>query len=105
MKFKSIPRYSDEFRRQVIQVSLTSPQTQAQLAAKLNIHPNTLSRWRREWMMGKNSSDKLIRDTQPEKSVQELEREVKRLKKQLKRAELENDILKKADEYFVKHGK
>lgn len=55
--------------------------------------------------MGKNSSDKLIRDTQPEKSVQELEREVKRLKKQLKRAELENDILKKADEYFVKHGK
>jgi transposase len=50
-------------------------------------------------------SNKKLLNTGPDKSVQELEREVKRLKKQLKRAQLENDILKKADEYFVKHGK
>ncbi|MDP3536262.1 MAG: transposase [Halomonas sp.] len=105
MRYKPSPRYSDEFRHAAIQVSLTSPQTQAQLAAKLAIHPNTLSRWRKEWMMNKGLSDKSTLNAEPEKSVQELERDVKRLKKQLKRAELENSILKKADEYFVKHGK
>lgn len=45
--------------------------------------------------MEKNLPDQLILDAEPEKSVQELEREVTRLKKQLKRAELENDILKR----------
>ena len=55
--------------------------------------------------MDNSSRGKALSDPGPEKSVQDLEREVKRLKKQLKRAQLENDILKKADEYFIRHGK
>ncbi|AFT68774.1 Transposase IS3/IS911 [Alloalcanivorax dieselolei B5] len=52
--------------------------------------------------MGKSSSKKPVRNAGPTKSLEELERENARLKKQLKRAEMERDILKKADEYFAK---
>lgn len=75
------------------------------LAAKLCIHPNTLSRWRKELTMDNTPSDQKIANVGPEKSVQELESEIKKLKKQLKRSQLEAEILKKADEYFTKHGK
>ncbi|MGP5311133.1 transposase [Vreelandella alkaliphila] len=105
MKYKRSPRYSDEFKREAVQTSLSSPQTQTALAAKLCIHPNTLSRWRKELTMDHTSSDKKIANDGPEKSVQELENEIKRLKKQLRRSQLETEILKKADEYFIKHGK
>jgi transposase len=105
MKFKNSPRYTEAFIREAVQASLSSPQTQASLAARLGVHPNTLSRWRKEWVMDNSSRGKALSDPGPEKSVQDLEREVKRLKKQLKRAQLENDILKKADEYFIRHGK
>lgn len=105
MKYKRSPRYSDEFKRDAVQTSLTSPQTQTMLAAKLCIHPNTLSRWRKELTMDNTPSDKKIANVGPEKSVQELESEIKKLKKQLKRSQLEAEILKKADEYFTKHGK
>lgn len=105
MKFKNSPRYTEAFIREAVQASLSSPQTQASLAARLGVHPNTLSRWRKEWVMDNSSRGKALSDPGPEKRVQDLEREVKRLKKQLKRAQLENDILKKADEYFIRHGK
>jgi len=105
MKYKCSPRYSDAFKRDAVQASLSSPQTQTTLAAKLCIHPNTLSRWRKEWTMDHTSSDKKIANIGPEKSVQELEKEIKKLKKQLKRSQMETEILKKADEYFIKHGK
>ena len=52
MKYKRSPRYSDEFKREAVQTSLSSPQTQTALAAKLCIHPNTLSRWRKEFDHG-----------------------------------------------------
>jgi transposase len=105
MKFKNSPRYTEAFIREAVQASLSSPQTQVSLAARLGVHPNTLSRWRKEWVMDNSSRGKALSDPGPEKSIQDLEREVKRLKKQLKRAQLENDILKKADEYFIRHGK
>ncbi len=95
MKFKNSPRYTEAFIREAVQASLSSPQTQASLAARLGVHPNTLSRWRKEWVMDNSSRGKALSDPGPEKSVQDLEREVKRMKKQLKRAQLENDILKK----------
>ena len=44
--------------------------------------------------MDHTSSDKIANDG-PEKSVQELENEIKRLKKQLRRSQLETEILKK----------
>ena len=105
MNYKQRRHYSDEFKCEAVQASLASPQTLRVTAGKLGIHPSLLSRWRREWIVAKKSSPKAVRNTGPEKSVQDLEREVARLQKQLDRAKLENDILKKADEYFAKHLK
>ncbi|AEY00501.1 transposase IS3/IS911 [Oceanimonas sp. GK1] len=105
MKYKPHRHFSDAFKREAVEASLSTTETQAQLAGRLGIHPNQLSRWRREWIMTKKSSDKAVENIGPEKSLQELEREVARLKKQLERKELENEILKKAQEYFAKHGK
>ncbi|GEN26351.1 hypothetical protein HCU01_43000 [Halomonas cupida] len=39
------------------------------------------------------------------KSLADLERENRQLRKQLERKELEIDILKKAEEYFARHTK
>lgn len=105
MKYKPRRCFSDDFKREAVVVSVSSRQTLVELGGMLGIAPNLLSRWRREWIVTKSSSDKAVRNSGPEKSVQDLEREVKRLKKQLQRVELENAILKKADEYFAKHGK
>lgn len=105
MKYKPRRRFSDTFKREAVEASLSTTETQAHVAGRLGIRPNQLSRWRREWIMAKKTSDKTVENTGPEKSLQELEREVARLKKQLERKELENEILKKAQEYFAKHGK
>lgn len=104
MKFKHSPRYTEAFIREAVQASLLSPRTQASLAVRLGVHPNTLSRWRKEWIMEKTSLGQAFPNEGPDKSAQDLEREVKRLKKQLKRTQMENDILKKAHEYFAKYG-
>lgn len=102
MQYRSKRRFSNAFKREAVEASLSSPQTQAQIAAKLGVHPTLLSRWRQEWIVGKSSAKKPVRNAGPTKSLEELERENARLKKQLKRAEMERDILKKADEYFAK---
>ena len=105
MKYKAKRYFSDDFKREAVQASLSTTQTQSALAGKLGIHPKLLSRWRREWIVTKKPSAKSVQNTGPDKSLKDLEGEISRLKKQLKRAELENEILKKADEYFAKHGK
>ncbi len=69
MKFKNSPRYTEAFIREAVQASLSSPQTQASLAARLGVHPNTLSRWRKEWVMDNSSRGKALSDPGPEKKV------------------------------------
>ncbi len=105
MRYKAKRYFSDNFKREAVQASLSTTQTQASLAGKLGIHPQLLSRWRREWIVAKKPTAKAVQSAGPDKSLKDMEREVSRLKKQLKRAEMENEILKKADEYFAKHGK
>ncbi|PSJ41174.1 hypothetical protein C7H85_18360 [Zobellella endophytica] len=105
MKYKPRRRFSDAFKREAVEASLSTTETQAHVAGRLGINPTQLWRWRREWIMAKKTSDKAVENTGPEKSMQELERENVRLRKQLERSELENDIIKKAQEYFAKRGK
>ena len=106
MQFRSKRRFSDAFKRGAVEASLSSPQTQKQIAATLGIHPTLLSRWRQEWIVGQSSpKEEPVHNVGPAKSLKQLERENARLKKQLKRVEMERDILKKADEYFAKRQK
>jgi len=105
MRFRARRWFSDDFKREAVALSLSSPQTLTDVAGKLGIHPGLLSRWRSEWIVAHQESDRPVPQPGPEKSVRELERENARLKKQLARAKLENDILKKAEEYVAKHRK
>lgn len=105
MKVTTRKKYSMDFKRFAVEKSINSPYTVNSVAKELGIAPNMLTRWRAELPNSNSKKDQKPKATGPEKSYAELERENKALKKRLARAELEADILKKAKEYFDKHGK
>lgn len=102
MRYKARRQYSPAFKRRAVEQSLASEETQAVVAGKLGISAGLLTRWRREFLMSADETTPPVKNRGPSKSLSQLERENARLKKRLKRAELENEILKKADEYFTK---
>lgn len=105
MKVTSRKRYTMDFKLSAVEKSINSPYTVNSVAKELGIHPKLLTRWRAELSKSPASKKQKTEQTAPDKSYAELERENQALKKRLERAELEADILKKAKEYFDKHGK
>lgn len=101
MQYNRRRRYSAEFKRRAVEQSLASPEPLAAVAARLGLNADLLSRWRRELTRNRKDGPAPVANEGPAKSTRELERENARLKKQLERAELENEILKKATEYFT----
>lgn len=106
MQLKRRTQYSWAFKRHAVNDSLKSDQTLAAVADNFGIHRQMLSRWRAEMVSEDRGQDSDgIPNEGPELSRKEIERENRRLKKQLEKAKLELEILKKADEYFAKHQK
>lgn len=106
MRYQNRRHFTTGFKREAVKRSLGSCETVATIAGELGIHPETLSRWRRELVMDQGDSKGApVKNAGPSKSQTQLERENARLRKRLKRAELENEILKKATEYFTKSPK
>lgn len=99
MKVKERRQYTLEYKQWAVQQSVDSPETVKVIAGKLGISYKTLDAWRTKMTKGKSPP---VRNEGPEKSYVDLERENRRLRKQLEKAELKNDILKKANEYFDK---
>lgn len=99
MKVQTRRQYTLEYKQWAVQESINSPQTVSEVAARLGISRKTLESWRAKMTKGKKPS---VQNEGPEQSYAELERENRRLKKQLERSELKNEILKKANEYFDK---
>lgn len=98
--------FSQEFKQKAVQASFESPESVEVVAAKLGLHPVLLSRWRRH--LGGQEDDKdpdFNTLAKPTRSNVSLEREIRQLKKRLERQKMENDILKKATEYFAKNRK
>ncbi|TMP13632.1 hypothetical protein CWC02_20440 [Pseudoalteromonas sp. S2721] len=71
----------------------------SQVANKYGIHPDMLSSWRSH-MTSKKKTAKPLKNQGPDKSYADLERQIRKLEKQLEDAQLENDVLKKAKVYF-----
>ncbi len=90
------------FKREVVQASLDTTHSQTAIAMRFEIHPDMLCRWRREMVQRDPHQNKPVKNRGPKGSQRQLEQENRRLRKQLERAELENETLKKAEEYFVK---
>lgn len=90
---KGRTHYSREFRQTAVDLVLEGSQSQVQIARELGININTLQKWKRDYLDSKD----------PEKiQSKEEQSEIKKLKKELREAKLENEILKKAVGYFSK---
>jgi len=85
--------YSEEFRKEAVCLAQEGSVSMAQVARELGVNHNTLYNWVEKY------------GVKPDRSVgddEDLAAENKRLRRELKRAELERDILKKAVSIFSK---
>jgi transposase len=90
-------RFSEEFKRDAVRLVVEEGYTFKAAAAAVGVGDQSLRAWHAKFApaptpCGENAS------------VEELREEVVRLRKQLKRAELEREILKKATAYFAKES-
>jgi transposase len=91
-------RFSKAEKLEIVKQSLEEDIRVTDLADQYGIHPNTIYKWRESYYQEHG----LRQQAQPAKPLSEEQREIARLKKQLREAELERDILKKAVSIFSK---
>lgn len=90
-------RFSEEFKRDAVRLVVAEGYTLQAAAAAVGVSDQSLRAWHAKFAppptpCGENAS------------VEELREENKRLRKELRRAELEREILKKATAYFAKES-
>ena len=90
--------YSEEFKKDAVEHSLTSEKAVIEVAQDLGIAHSNLRRWRAQY--GKNG--KLAFPGNGKQRLTTQEEEIKRLKKELYDVRQERDILKKALAIFTK---
>lgn len=89
-------KHGVEFKREAVKLAMQPGNTKAQVARDLGIHISVLRHWIRQFEAGKWEAT-------PGKTLKrEQQLEIERLRRQLKQAETERDILKKAVAYFAK---
>lgn len=87
-------RYQREYKEQAVKAAKTGTKSVHQVALDLGIAPNMLYRWVKEY-----EADQEVKAFPG--SGHARDEELDRLRKALKQAELERDILKKAVAYFA----
>jgi transposase len=95
---KNRRKFDREFKHMAIELSYNREDIPV-LATELDIRPDLIYRWRREAEAHKGASF----PGQGNKSMTEEQKEIARLKKELRDAQLERDILKKAVSIFSKN--
>lgn len=91
-------KYTKTEKLEIVKLSMSDDHTVAELAERFVISTNTIYNWRSNYFKHSDNAfpghgNKLMTDE---------EREIDRLKKELKEAQLERDILKKAVSIFSK---
>lgn len=87
--------YSREFKIEAVKMSYNSDQSVADLAAELDVSKSSLFRWRKEF--GEDPEQAFPGKGQRK----DRDAEIAQLKKELREARLENEILKKATAIFA----
>ena len=90
-------RYPDDFKQDAVRLVVEEGYSFKAASQAVGVCDQTLRAWHA----------KLVPEPEPcgdDASVAELQAEIKRLRKDLKRAELEREILKKATAYFAKES-
>lgn len=86
-------RFSNVFKRMVVEEYLSGAATQAQLSRRYNLSPHLLMRWRKEYSAGK-----LARDDDP--NVLARDARIRELERMVGKLTMENELLKKAAEFM-----
>lgn len=94
-------RYSEEFKREAVELSYRPGKTVAETAESLGINSNLLSRWRAE----RAQKGQQAFPGCGKQKLTSMEEENLRLKKELADVREERDILKKATAIFSKKSK
>jgi transposase len=90
-------RYSDDFKRDAVRLITEESYTFKAAADAVGVSPRSLREWHRKFAPPPATCG-------DDASLDELREENKRLRKQLERAELEREILKKATAYFARES-
>jgi len=94
-------KYTKAEKLEVVKLSLEEDQSIKSLAERFEISENTIYNWRSKYLRDKDAAF----PGKGNKAMTESEREIARLKKALKEAQLERDILKKAVGIFSKNDR
>ena len=89
--------YTREFKIEAAKLSYNSDKPVEEIAENLGVSQSSLNRWRREYRV---DPDQAFRGNG---QMKEREAEVTRLKKELREARMENEILKKAVAIFTRN--
>jgi transposase len=90
-------RFSEDFKRDAVRLVVEEEYTIAAAAKAVGVSARSLRDWHQKFAPEPDPCDEKA-------TVDELREENKRLRRQLKRAELEREILKKATAYFAKES-
>jgi transposase len=92
-------KFTQEFKDDAVSLVIDQAYSCAEVARRLGVSDNNVNRWVREYRQRNEvkSADGLSHD--------EMEAELKRLRKENKRLEMERDILKKAAAFFANESK
>ena len=88
-------KYDREFKQKAVELSFARGNAR-EIAEELGIRPELLYRWRREYQKYQNNSF----PGKGKPKMTDMEQEVARLRKELRDAKMERDILKKAVSIF-----
>ncbi len=100
MSSKSGPKrrsFTEEFKRDAVSLVVVEGYSISAAAKAVNVLPGSLREWHRKYAPEPEPCGE-------DASVEDLKAENKRLRKQLREAEIEREILKKATAYFVKES-
>ena len=90
-------RFSDDFKRDAVRLIVDEQYTFKAAAKAVGVSEKSLRDWHKRFALPPKPCGE-------DATVDELREENRRLRKQLKRAELEREILKKATAYFAKES-
>ena len=96
---KTRRRFSQEFKDDAVSLVIEQGYSCAEVGRRLGINENNINRWVRLYR------DKNIAPSADSLTREQLEAELKRLRKENKRLEMEREILKKAAAFFANESK
>jgi transposase len=90
-------RYGDEFQRDAVRLVSEEKYSFKAAAAAVGVSDQTLRKWHAKWAPKPQACGE-------DAALEQLREENRRLRRELRRAELEREILKKATAYFAKES-